>query len=167
MDLQYRVILECLDKKIKAKRELDQIKSSIFYGAKKSQTSNRELLSAYRNLIRDKKITRNPFLEKILKTREIRTLSGVAVITVLTKPWPCPGACIYCPTDAMMPKSYLPDEPAAARALSLKFNPYQQVKKRIEMLELNGHDTDKLELIVKGGTWLAYPRKYQDWFIKR
>ena len=55
MDLQYRVILECLDKKIKAKRELGQIKSSIFYGAKKSQTSNRELLSAYRNLIRDKK----------------------------------------------------------------------------------------------------------------
>jgi len=66
-----------------------------------------------------------------------------------------------------MPKSYLPDEPAAARALSLKFNPYRQVKKRIEMLELNGHDTDKLELIVKGGTWSAYPRKYQDWFIKR
>ncbi len=66
-----------------------------------------------------------------------------------------------------MPKSYLPDEPAAARALSLKFNPYTQVKKRIEMLTMNGHDTDKIELIVKGGTWSAYPQKYREWFIKR
>jgi elongator complex protein 3 len=35
------------------------------------------------------------------------------------------------------------------------------------MLELNGHDTDKIELIVKGGTWSAYPQKYREWFIRR
>ena len=167
MTLQQQIILQAIAQKIKDRAGLHALKQSVYSAGKKNQPSNQLLLKEYRKLLQKKKIAANPILEKILKTREIRTLSGVAVITVLTKPYPCPGACIYCPSVPTMPKSYLPDEPAAARALSLKFNPHAQVKQRIEMLKINGHDTDKIELIVKGGTWSAYPRKYQDWFIKR
>lgn len=106
-------------------------------------------------------------LTRLLRKREIRTLSGVAPITVLTKPYPCPGRCTYCPTEARMPKSYLASEPAAQRALTLKFDPYAQMAQRIAALEANGHSADKIELIVLGGTWSYYQKKYQDWFIKR
>ncbi|MEK7607029.1 MAG: tRNA uridine(34) 5-carboxymethylaminomethyl modification radical SAM/GNAT enzyme Elp3 [Patescibacteria group bacterium] len=103
----------------------------------------------------------------LLHKRNIRSLSGVAIITALTKPFPCPGRCTYCPTEARMPKSYLSNEPAAARALALKFDPYIQVQSRIRTLEDNGHPTDKIELIIKGGTWSSYPARYQSWFIQR
>ncbi len=102
-----------------------------------------------------------------LRCKSVRTDSGVAPITLLTKPYPCPGKCVYCPTEVRMPKSYISSEPAAARALSLKFDPYEQVKQRVEALERNGHEAKKIELIVKGGTWSSYPWKYRKWFIKR
>ncbi len=162
MSLEQQIILQAISQKIKNKTDFDRLRQTVSSKSGKSQPSNSALLKVYRKIG-----TMYPPLEKMLKTREIRTLSGVAIITVLTKPFPCPGACVYCPNDPRMPKSYLPNEPAAARALALKFNPHAQVKKRIEMLQINGHDTDKIELIVKGGTWSAYPKKYQDWFIKR
>ncbi len=110
---------------------------------------------------------RRPELDRLLVRRGVRSLSGVAVVTVLTKPYPCPGRCVYCPTDARMPKSYLPDEPAAARALGHRFDPFRQTAWRLMALAANGHPTDKVELIVKGGTWSSYPWDYQRWFIKR
>ena len=125
------------------------------------------LLKSYHKLIKQHKIKKSLALEKTLMRRAVRSLSGVSIITVLTKPFPCPGKCIYCPTEARMPKSYLADEPAAARALGLMFDPYQQVSQRILALKNNGHPTDKVELIVKGGTWNSYPIKYQYWFIAR
>ena len=66
-----------------------------------------------------------------------------------------------------MPKSYLSNEPAAMRALLNKFDPHRQVTMRLKALAANGHPTDKVELIVKGGTWSAYEWRYQQWFIKR
>lgn len=102
-----------------------------------------------------------------LRCKAVRTDSGVAPITLLTKPYPCPGKCVYCPTEARMPKSYLASEPAAARALSLKFDPYAQVTERVNALERNGHEAKKIELIIKGGTWSSYPWSYRKWFIKR
>jgi len=66
-----------------------------------------------------------------------------------------------------MPKSYLADEPACMRAVLTKFNPYLQTKTRLDSLEMTGHNTDKIELIVLGGTWSYYKEKYQKWFIKR
>jgi elongator complex protein 3 len=125
------------------------------------------LLKSYHKLLKQDKIKKSPALEKMLMRRAVRSLSGVSIITVLTKPFPCPGKCIYCPTEARMPKSYLADEPAAARALGLAFDPYQQVSQRIKALTTNGHPTDKVELIIKGGTWNSYPIKYQYWFIAR
>jgi elongator complex protein 3 len=108
----------------------------------------------------------NDLLERI-RMKPVRTLSGVTTVTVLTKPYPCPGKCIFCPTDVRMPKSYLPDEPGAMRALEHNFDPYTQVQSRITALEALGHPTDKIELLILGGTWSAYRRDYQEWFIKR
>lgn len=99
--------------------------------------------------------------------RAVRTLSGVTIVTSLVKPYPCPGECTYCPLDERMPKSYLSEEPAAMRALMLQFDPFEQMARRIEALENNGHPTDKIEFIVKGGTWNSYPLAYQYWFILR
>jgi elongator complex protein 3 len=66
-----------------------------------------------------------------------------------------------------MPKSYLPDEPGAMRGLEHEFDPYAQVRSRIEQLQSVGHPTDKIELLILGGTWSSYRRDYQEWFIKR
>jgi len=126
-----------------------------------------ELLKSYHKLVKLNKLKSSENLERALVKRAVRTMSGVSIVTVLTKPFPCPGKCIYCPDDARMPKSYIAEEPAAARALTLKFDPYEQVKRRIETLEGNGHSADKIELIVKGGSWNAYPLNYQYWFILR
>jgi elongator complex protein 3 len=112
-------------------------------------------------------IPEQPLLNSFLVRRDVRTMSGVAIITVLTKPYPCPGKCVYCPTEAIMPKSYLSNEPAAMRALVNEFDPFDQVWTRLETLSNNGHATDKIELIVKGGTWSAYAWEYQQWFIRR
>jgi len=129
--------------------------------------SNIKLLKAYHKLVQNKSIKKSLKLEKLLKTRPIRSLSGIVNISVLTKPYPCPGKCLYCPTERGIPKSYVSGEPAVERAKRLKYNPYLQVKKRIEMLEFEGHPTDKIELRIVGGTWSYYPQSYQSWFIKR
>lgn len=95
-----------------------------------------------------------------------RTASGVATITVITRPHTCSSNCIYCPCDLRMPKSYLANEPACQRAELTFFDPYVQVAARLQVLHQMGHSTDKVELIVLGGTWSDYPEGYQYWFIK-
>ncbi|MBU2028916.1 tRNA uridine(34) 5-carboxymethylaminomethyl modification radical SAM/GNAT enzyme Elp3 [Patescibacteria group bacterium] len=127
--------------------------------------TNADLREHYEKLVARKIVKRSPQLEKILLSRKIRTQSGVAVVAVLTKSYPCPGQCLYCPTEKDMPKSYLSNEPAVMRAISAQFNPYRQVQGRLRSLELNGHQTDKIELIVMGGTFSALPKNYQQKFI--
>jgi elongator complex protein 3 len=110
-----------------------------------------------------------PFNQKIVKKimmKPVRTISGVAPVTVLTKPFPCPGKCIFCPSDVRMPKSYLSDEPGAQRAERNYFDPYMQTYNRLDALQAMGHTVDKVELIILGGTWSYYPESYQIWFIK-
>jgi elongator complex protein 3 len=75
-------------------------------------------------------------------------LSGIAPVAVLTKPYPCPGKCAYCPTEKNVPQSYLSNEPAVMRAIRCGYNPYIQVQDRIRALEANGHEPTKIELIV-------------------
>ena len=94
-------------------------------------------------------------------------MSGVVPVTLLTKPYPCPGKCIFCPNDVRMPKSYLSAEPGAQRAAANNFDPYNQVSSRLQSYYANGHTTDKVELIILGGTWSAYPLPYKIWFIGR
>lgn len=127
--------------------------------------TNADLRDRYNMLVGQKKIKRSQKFEEILLSRKIRTESGVAVVAVLTKSYPCPGKCIYCPSEKNMPKSYLSNEPAVMRAIDSHFDPYRQVQNRLRSLELNGHQTDKIELIVMGGTFSFLPKAYQKKFI--
>lgn len=128
-------------------------------------STNAELLSVYRKMLKKKIVEKSAVLEQLLKKRQIRTLSGVAPIAVLTKPYKCPGKCLYCPSEKDMPKSYLSNEPAVMRADLCDFHPFKQVALRLAALKANGHDTDKLELIVMGGTWDALPERYRLWYV--
>ncbi len=105
-------------------------------------------------------------LRKVLVTKPTRTISGVSVIAAMIKPSKCPGKCVYCPQGKEAPKSYTGYEPAAMRARLNKFNAYEQVKNRLNQLKAVGHNTDKNELIVMGGTLPAMPWKYQKDFVK-
>ncbi len=125
------------------------------------------LVAAYRQLVENGEWQPDPALLARIRMKPTRTLSGVTTVTVLTKPHPCPGECLFCPTDVRMPKSYLPDEPGAMRGLQHEFDPYAQVAARLHSLEAVGHPTNKIELLVLGGTWSAYPRAYREWFILR
>ena len=102
-----------------------------------------------------------------LRRKPVRTMSGVTPLTLLTKPFPCPGTCIFCPNDVRMPKSYLADEPGAQRAEKNAFDPYLQAWMRLQTYHNLGHSTDKIEIIILGGTWSFYPETYQIWFVKR
>lgn len=125
------------------------------------------LVTLYNELVASGEMDADTRLLERLRMKPMRTLSGVTTVTVLTKPYPCPAKCIFCPTDARMPKSYLPDEPGAMRAVEHQFDPYAQVKSRITQLQALGHPTDKIELLILGGTWSSYKRDYQEWFVKR
>jgi elongator complex protein 3 len=129
--------------------------------------SKHALLTAYRRQVRKGLRQEDRQLYRQIRIKPTRTLSGVTTVTVLTKPFPCPGQCIYCPDYEQMPVSYLPDEPGAMRALFHNYDPFAQVDSRIESLEEIGHPTDKIELLVLGGSWTVYDRDYQSWFIKR
>jgi elongator complex protein 3 len=108
----------------------------------------------------------------ILQKRPVRTISGVAVVAAMTSPHKCPhGKCVPCPggVDSIFnsPQSYTGAEPAALRAVQEGYDPYRQVTARLTQLKQIGHDLDKVELIVMGGTITARPLDYQQWFVKR
>ena len=125
------------------------------------------LVAAYRQLIETGAWKSNPAILERIRMKPVRTLSGVTTVTVLTKPYPCPGKCIFCPTDVRMPKSYLPDEPGARRGVEHNFDPYGQVASRLQGLQAVGHPVDKVELLILGGSWCAYRRDYHEWYIRR
>ena len=107
----------------------------------------------------------------LLRRKNTRTISGVTVIAVMTKPYPCPQPepCAYCPGGPTqgVPQSYTGHEPAAMRGKQNQYDPYKQVKSRMEQLTAIGHKVDKIELIIMGGTFPATPMEYQTWFIQR
>ncbi len=106
----------------------------------------------------------------LLMNKPIRTMSGVAPVAVMTSPCDCPhGRCIYCPGGAAnnTPQSYTGKEPAARRAANHEYDPYGQTKARLEQFRAIGHRTDKVDLIVMGGTFTSRPVEYQGWFVKR
>ena len=129
--------------------------------------SRDELISAYRAFAGDSLPPYEQTVLERLRRKPIRTSSGVTPVTVLTKPYPCPGECIFCPNDVRMPKSYLSDEPGAQRAEQNSFDPYLQTYTRLQSYHNTGHPTDKIEIIILGGTWSFYPETYQLWFVKR
>ncbi len=130
--------------------------------------SKNDLIQAYRELAGSAGLPSfDAAVVARLRTKPIRTMSGVTPVTVLTKPFPCPGECIFCPNDVRMPKSYLSNEPGAQRAEQNSFDPYLQTYSRLMTLHETGHPTDKIEMIILGGTWSFYPESYQIWFVKR
>ncbi|MCX6759032.1 MAG: tRNA uridine(34) 5-carboxymethylaminomethyl modification radical SAM/GNAT enzyme Elp3 [Candidatus Nealsonbacteria bacterium] len=167
MDFLETTIKELIKNKVRTLENLAKIKREIAKKYKIPCLNNISLLKTYHELIKKKKIKKTAFVELLLKTRPIRSLSGIVNVSVLTKPYPCPGKCLYCPIEKGIPKSYVSGEPAVERAKKLNFDPYWQTKKRIEMLEMEGHPTDKIELRIVGGTWSYYPRQYQIWFVTR
>ena len=128
--------------------------------------SKSDLIKAFRYLKKNKMINENETIPSILIQNPVRSMSGVNVVSVLTRPNLCPGQCIFCPNDILMPKSYIRSEPSCRRALNCRFDPYRQVTTRMRALISTGHPADKIELLVLGGTWNSYPENYRVWFVQ-
>ncbi|MBN1618431.1 tRNA uridine(34) 5-carboxymethylaminomethyl modification radical SAM/GNAT enzyme Elp3 [Candidatus Dojkabacteria bacterium] len=124
-----------------------------------------QLIVGYRYLISEKSMKYQKLIFDRIQRKPTRSISGVTTVSLLTKPYPCPGQCIFCPNEKDLPKSYLKKEPGAQRALANKFDAYNQVYRRLKALHSTGHNTDKIEIIILGGSWSAYPRNYQLSFI--
>jgi elongator complex protein 3 len=130
-----------------------------------------------RNVLRNSEIIRclspeekNKLL-RILRRKAVRTASGITVVAVMTKPWPCPQKepCAYCPGGPSkgVPQSYTGQEPASMRGSQNDYDPYNQARHRIAQYEAIGHSVDKVELIVMGGTFPSTPSEYQKYFVQR
>jgi elongator complex protein 3 len=138
---------------------------------------NRELQSLKAKFAKKYKYSKLPLTSDILLylnikkptetfvTKPSRTLSGVTIISVMTEPKPCPGKCVFCPNYKNSPKSYTGFEPAAMRGKLNKYDPYKQIKERINQLKNIGHPTKKIELIIMGGTFPSTSIQYQNDFI--
>lgn len=101
-----------------------------------------------------------------IKAKPIRTASGIVVVAVMAKPHRCPhiattgNICIYCPGGPdsdfeYSTQSYTGYEPTSMRAIRARYNPYIQTRDRIEQLKKLGHDCDKVEFIIMGGTFMS------------
>jgi len=146
------------------KRDINRLKVKVCRKFKVRYPSNSELIKLLKADERNK-------LLPILRLKPVRMISGVNVVTVMTKPWPCPKVepCIYCPGGLASgtPQSYTGREPAALRGLQHGFDPYEQVRSRIGQLRAIGHEVSKIDLIILGGTFTAMPMDYRVNFVKR
>lgn len=164
---QEKIISTLIEDNIYTKKHLVKVQCKSCQKHGGSFYRNIDLLKTYHKLLKNKEIKRNPELEKLLVMKQVRSLSGIVVVSVLTKPYDCPGKCLYCPSQANVPKSYLSNEPAVMRAIALNYDPFVQTIMRLKALEMEGHSTDKINIRVIGGTWSYYPIKYREWFIER
>jgi elongator complex protein 3 len=142
--------------------------------AKKDASKRYHLSSLPRNgdIIKQGSPEEQAVIKEFLRRKPVRTISGVAVIAVMTSPAPCPhGVCLPCPggpnSSFESPQSYMGREPAAMRAIQHEFDPYAQVSSRLFQLREIGHDVGKVELVVMGGTFSSRSLDYQEWFTKR
>ncbi len=161
----YREIIETLRSiPHPSKRDLDAAKLQV---VKKYRL---ERVPSNSELIRWLRPEERAGLLPLLKRKAVRTISGITVIAVMTKPSPCPKArpCVYCPGGPRYgtPQSYTGHEPAAMRGSQNEYDPYMQVRSRIRQLQAIGHKVDKCELVVMGGTFPAMEENYQVNFIK-
>jgi elongator complex protein 3 len=162
MSIENEIIEKLIQERAQTPADLERIKKIVAKKYKTSFPTNVNLLKVYH-----KRKKKDEKLLSLLKTRPVRSLSGVVNISVLTKPFPCPGKCIYCPQEKDVPKSYLTNEPAVMRAVLSKYDPFTQVKMRLDSLYRTGHPTSKIELRIVGATWSYYKESYREWFVKR
>ncbi len=166
LDDYYKELVYKLKNKKLSKDQLNRLKIKLCskYKIRKIPTDIEVLLNTNAKDI--------PKIKKYLLTKPTRTISGVAVCAIMTKPIACRhGRCIYCPggPDSVfgnVPQSYTGKEPATRRAIRNKFDPYLQVFNRLEQYIVSGHVPDKIELIVMGGTFPSFKKQYQNDFIK-
>lgn len=167
MPLEEEIIYKLIDQNAKSRADFVRIVGEVYSANQvKGYHRNIDLRDTYNAMIESGLVIENPDVEKLLITKKMRSLSGVSVITVLTKPYDCPGKCIYCPTEEDVPKSYLSNEPAVMRAILNKYDAKNQVLTRLDSLRRQGHPIDKVELIIIGGTFSYLPRDYQEEFVK-
>jgi len=167
MNPQEEIIVKLITEKARTRADFRRVVASVYRDSNTAgYDSNIELRRIYDNMVAAGDIEPDENIEKLLITKRMRSLSGVSVITVLTKPYECPGKCIYCPTQEDVPKSYLADEPAVMRAILNKYDARSQVETRLKSLAAQGHPIDKVELIIIGGTFSYLPRDYQESFVK-
>lgn len=161
MDYFEEISLEIVKRGIKSKEELQLLKTEL---AKKYSL---DYLPKDTEILSSGTFPEN--IRKLLRIKNTRTISGVAVVAAMTSPERCPhGKCIFCPggLENNSPQSYTGYEPAALRGRSNKYISYNEVFSRLKQLETIGHDTSKVDLIVMGGTFTARSREYQETFIK-
>jgi len=157
----YQELIKIIKETNPSKEQLNKIKIKLCkkYGVKKIPTD----IQIYSNSMDSDKL-------KII-TKPTRTISGVAIIAIMTSPKKCPhGKCIYCPGGPKsefgdVPQSYTGKEPATMRARRNKFDPYLQIFNRLEQYILLGQMPEKIELIVMGGTFPSFEKKYKEDFI--
>lgn len=132
--------------------------------------SKKDLSETYLKLSNEnpKKYVKNHPLRFAVMKKAVRSSSGIVNISVVTPPdrFSCKFNCHFCPNEPGMPRSYLSNEDAVARAASVDFNTVKQVHKRFENLEKNGHPIDKIEFRVLGGTFSCYDKEIIDEFIR-
>lgn len=166
-DIIKKLVSQAIKSKIFDEKSLNRLKNDFCEKYKITSPKNTDLIEAYRELLRRHTIKPNEKFFELIKKRKVRSLSGIASITVITKDYPCPGKCIFCPKEKGMPKSYLSNEPAIMRAILNKFDPFSQTRTRLTSLQKTGHPVSKIEMIIAGGTFSYYPRKYTAEFVKR
>ncbi|MBU0615498.1 MAG: tRNA uridine(34) 5-carboxymethylaminomethyl modification radical SAM/GNAT enzyme Elp3 [Nanoarchaeota archaeon] len=162
----YQEIVSEIKKKKPSKAVLNKLKNKLCnkYNLKRIPTDIEILLHAD-----DKDVDK---VKRFLQAKPTRTISGVAVVAVMTKPMKCPhGKCITCPGGVdspfgSVPQSYTGKEPATRRAIRNNYDPYLQVMNRLEQYVVSGHVPDKVELILMGGTFPSFPKRYQEDFVK-
>lgn len=165
-------VIDAWVRELKKNRELSKdafhkIKNEVYssYDIPKPFPSIR-ILERYDERVAAGEFVADEHFRRLLRKRGVRSLSGVTVISLLTKFWGCPWKCVYCPTFEGLPKSYIPNEPAVMRAELNKFDPVMQIHNRLRALEVTGHKIEKNDVRIIGGTWSFYPKKYQEDFIK-
>ena len=156
----YSEIISILNEKHLSKEETSRLKIKLCkkHGMKKIPTDIQIMLNG----------TQDELKGLNLVTKPTRTISGVSVVAMMTKPFECPhGECSMCPSNIKkgVPQSYTGKEPATMRGIRNKFDSYIQVFNRIEQYVVLGQNFDKIELIVMGGTFPSFPKKYRDEFV--
>jgi len=162
---ELRIAAQVLDEIRAGAETMDAVRSHPL--SKGGYIAKHTLVHVYRTQVQNGEHREDAWLLSRIRMKPIRSLSGVSAVTVLTEPHPCPGTCIFCPDDEELPKSYLKEEPGAARAYQNAFDPYKQVRSRLDSYTAIGHPIDKIELLILGGSWTAYPLDYRSQFIKR
>ena len=157
------VVKRLLEKKPKTRQDIQLIKLEV------AREEKFDAIPPNNQLLAEINAKEEPELAKLLRVKPMRTSAGVTPVAIMTSPAPCPhGTCTFCPGGPKndSPQSYTGHEPAARRGKRHNYNSKSQVESRLEQYTRNGHPTDKIEIIVMGGTFTSKAPDYQDEFLK-